>query len=252
MLSTRRLGRSLTVVDECDSTMSLARDLALDEWEAGAVVLAIRQSAGRGRQGRRFVSPAGGLYLTVRMEPLEPVGESWRLGLVAALALREAVAASGGPLLELKWPNDLFLDRSKIAGTLCELVERSRGRTIVLVGLGANVCSSEQELALADAGPAGVLPPLEVREPLAALTCGLLERLERWNGRLREPEGWAAALESVLVAMRGSIGRPISLHRPDGSVIRGRCDGLRDDGALLVALPDGSVEAVLHAERKEF
>jgi BirA family biotin operon repressor/biotin-[acetyl-CoA-carboxylase] ligase len=150
-LRTEQFGRSLHVHAVATSTNDLARELAAAGAAEGTAVLALEQSAGRGRLGRRWMSPPGGLYLSVVLRPAFPV-ERWPLiGLACALGTaagaeahlrlpggrREAVSRDGGGVggpVRLKWPNDLLLDGGKVGGIL---VEASGGAAIC--GIGLNV-----------------------------------------------------------------------------------------------------------------
>src|SRR5947207_10376488 len=116
-------GVRLVMHDALDSTNSEALKLAQGGERGPLWVVAARQTAGRGRRGRNWVSQPGNLYATLLLTDPAPA-ERWpQLSFVAALALRDAVAALA-PALEarvaIKWPNDLLLDGAKVAGILIE------------------------------------------------------------------------------------------------------------------------------------
>jgi BirA family biotin operon repressor/biotin-[acetyl-CoA-carboxylase] ligase len=128
----------LLCVDEVPSVLDLVHELAADGADAGWVVLSDTQTAGRGRQGRRWVSPRGaGIWLGYLFRPghtLEGGVLSLRVGLTAARAL-DAL----GVAVSIKWPNDILLSDRKLAGVLCEA--RGSGPTgWVAIGIGMNVC----------------------------------------------------------------------------------------------------------------
>ncbi len=185
-LAPRPFVRTLVVLEEVDSTNEEARRLAADGAEEGTVVIAGRQSAGRGRQGHAWHSPPGlGLYVSVLLRPRRPPEElpRWSLAAAAAgcLALREFGA--GGASVE--WPNDIVCGSLKIGGTLVEA--RSTGPTSaeLVIGTGINLGHAEDDF------------PAELRGRAGSLRIVLGE----WNG---DREGVAA---SYLRRLGGAGGR---------------------------------------------
>jgi BirA family biotin operon repressor/biotin-[acetyl-CoA-carboxylase] ligase len=248
------LGRPLVVLESCASTMDEARARLGAGAGPGLVVLALEQTAGRGRLGRAFVSPRGGLYLTAALAPPPDPAVAWRLGFAAALAARDAVAAVGGPALGFEWPNDLVLAGRKVGGILAEYLGRGgpAGEPIVLVGIGLNVGPDPRALDPGRAGPAGPIPLRGPARVLPAVAAALLDALRGWAGAVGDEAGWAGALESVRSASAASCGAPVRVQEPDGRVIEGVGEGIRDDGALLVRIAEsagGRVVAVRYGER---
>ena len=132
---------NLLLHEELGSTSDEARRLAQANAPHGTVVAARRQTAGRGRQGRVWVSPAGNLHASFLLRPGVAAVRVPEIGFVAALAVAETVDAvlPAGPAATLKWPNDVQLAGAKVAGLLVELVEDGA----VIVGIGVNVRSEE-------------------------------------------------------------------------------------------------------------
>ncbi len=123
------------ILDEVDSTNRYARDAGIDR---NTAVLARRQSAGKGRDGRRFVSSEGGMYLSlVRFDAL-PVGQGAKYALAAPLAVCETLRAMGISAA-VKWPNDVWVGQAKIAGVLIETEWRDGLIARAIVGIGLNV-----------------------------------------------------------------------------------------------------------------
>ncbi len=127
---------------ETDSTMERARDMAERGVAGGAVAVAERQTAGRGRSGRTWASPEGGLFFTLLERPDLPVADYGRLSILAQLAAAAAIGAATGAEIATRWPNDLYVRGRKIAGVLTELRGEGDRLTWVTVGLGINVNSS--------------------------------------------------------------------------------------------------------------
>ena len=120
-----------------DSTNTKAISIA-KEGLSEAVVIAKRQTGGRGRMGRSFASPEGGLYLSYLTSRLAPGASVLALTPAAALAVRRAIFRTFGLSCAIKYPNDLILQDRKVCGILCESVAME-GRFCVVIGVGINV-----------------------------------------------------------------------------------------------------------------
>jgi len=160
----RALARRWAWVDEVDSTQEELRRLASAREglaEAGLLVAAGRQTAGRGRRGRVWFSPADrGLWFSLLFVPPRPRAEWPFVTALAALALRRSLAGTAGLRCDLKWPNDLLYEGRKVAGILAETVARA-----VALGIGVNLTQAEEEfpedlrdLAVSVAAAAGRAP----------------------------------------------------------------------------------------------
>jgi len=139
-LEPSRFGRSLDLRAETGSTMDDAREAAASVPE-GHVVLADRQSAGRGSRGRRWESPAGvDLYLSIVLKPLIPAATLGALTLAFGAAVAEAVEALvPGARARVKWPNDVLIGDRKCAGVLIESRSAGTEPPTLIAGLGLNV-----------------------------------------------------------------------------------------------------------------
>ena len=190
----------------------------------------MEQDAGRGRQGREWVSEAGNFFgsTLVVLAPGDPVPQS--LSLAAGLALIEAVdlAVPGQPLM-LKWPNDLMLANAKLAGILLE-----RSGDSVIAGFGVNLASAPKIPGRDAAALNGALLP----QAFAPLLAGSFARmLSLW--RSSAPEAFARAwLERA-----HPIGTHLTVHSGSGQKISGIFDGVELDGALRLRR-DGEVEVI--------
>ncbi len=124
--------------EEIDSTNRVARALARDGAPEGTVVYAARQSAGRGRLGKRFHSPQGGLYMSVVLRPVLHSEELMALTACVSVAVHRALRDSG-ILSQIKWVNDLFLNGRKICGILCEGQFSCETPDFIIAGIGLNL-----------------------------------------------------------------------------------------------------------------
>jgi BirA family biotin operon repressor/biotin-[acetyl-CoA-carboxylase] ligase len=130
---------AFAVLGETDSTNSRAMEMAENGAPHGTVVVADAQTGGRGRLGRRWVSPPGkNVYVSLLLRPDLPPGVAPRLSLVAGVALADALEGLGVPGA-LKWPNDLYLGDRKAAGILAEMSSDPDRIRHVVVGAGINV-----------------------------------------------------------------------------------------------------------------
>ena len=224
-----------------DSTQNLARDLARDGAPEGTIVIAESQTAGRGRLGRQWHSPAGcNLYCSLVLRPPLPPIAVPTFALVVGLAVADAVQALLGARAALKWPNDVLLDGRKVAGILTELdaeIERVR---YVIVGIGVNV---NTEAFPADLATRATSLRLAAGHPVdrARFTGGLLAALEARYRRFLA-DGFAA-MRPEWEASAALTGKEVRVTAPEGEV-SGRVVGVDDDGALRLAGPRGELRVV--------
>jgi BirA family biotin operon repressor/biotin-[acetyl-CoA-carboxylase] ligase len=192
-------------------------------------IVAGEQTAGRGRRGAPWVSKPGNLYATMLLTEPSPPPCAPQLSFVAALALHDAVAASApqlGPLLALKWPNDLLLGGAKLAGILVE--GESDPAFTVAIGMGVN-CAHHPESAgypATDLAAAGALVRPDALH--AELAAAMARRLAQWD----RGAGFAGIRADWLRRAAG-LGGDIRVRLPERE-FSGRFEGLDDSGRLLV------------------
>lgn len=238
-LATEAFGRDLDYREEVDSTNRVALERAIAGAPEGATVVAESQSSGRGRRGRRWISPPGvNLYFSVVLRPAIAPARLGQLPLVAAVALHRALSAFAPavPLL-IKWPNDILARRGgKLAGVLCEAGIETDAVRHAVVGIGINVNGRTVPPTLAgvatslarEGGAASSRPRL-----LAAVLNAFEEDYRRW---LAEPalEGFLPYLEEHSTLR----GRTVRVEGLGGRRV-GRVEGIGAGGELLVRGADG-------------
>lgn len=241
----RGLGAGRVALAELHSTLGStnerARELARAGCPAWTVVRALMQTGGRGRSGREWSSPKGGLYLSVVLRP--KFSEVTLLPLAAGLAVREALSGFGVDA-RLKWPNDVLIGSRKIAGLLAEGTSSARGFEWVVLGVGVNIRTPDASVAevatsLADQGTGPVPRADAVAARMIGALVGWYDRLEQ-NGSRDIVTAWSAAsFDWSGQLVEGLVGN---------EVVRGLGRGIDECGALLLEQPDGSVRRLLSGD----
>lgn len=240
-LSTTLLGQPLHTHASVTSTQDLVRAAARAGAPEGLAVAASQQTAGKGRAGRSWWSPPqGGLYVSLLLRPLLPPDHLAWVTMTLALGAVDAIRQLCGLTIDLKWPNDLQWQGRKLAGVLAEGAFLGQQLDYVVAGIGLNVAidfSSQPELAPIAVSLSELTPtPTDPATVLAAL----LSHTERHYLALRAGHSplpaWKARLHT--------LGRPVIAQALNGHTLRGVAADVLPDGALLIELDDGRVEAV--------
>ena len=212
------------------STSDEAKVLAADGAAAGTLVWAGAQSAGRGRQGREWISPTGNFYASLVLRPAVPVATAAQLGFVAALAVADAcVALAPVAAISLKWPNDVLLNGRKLAGILLESQSQGDGMLAWLVlGIGINLATYPVEVEYPATALAAIGADMDAETMLGAVAASFLVWYERW----RDGAGFATIRAEWLARAQG-LGQPMRVRLP-GETRDGIFAGLDTDGALLL------------------
>jgi BirA family transcriptional regulator, biotin operon repressor / biotin---[acetyl-CoA-carboxylase] ligase len=243
----RRVGLGIEVHEEIGSTNDRARALLDVPGGAGRAVVAELQTAGRGRRGRTWVSPAGrNLTMSVAVRPRLAASEAWQLALGAALAARDTCAMHAP--VALKWPNDVVAtDGAKLGGLLLETTLDGALVTAAVIGIGINVNWRRNEM-----------PPelAESATSLADLAGAPIDRAELLGTLLDRLDDEVSAIEdgtSPIARYReacATLGTDVAVHTAD-DVVAGRAADVDERGALvidtgdrLVAIMTGEVQRV--------
>lgn len=215
------------------STMDLASELAASGANHGVVVGADEQSAGRGRRGHEWQSPAGaGLYFSMVTRPSLVSTSLPLVTLAAGVGVRQGIRAATGLAADLKWPNDVIVGRRKLAGILAEGLGLGTGEQAVIIGVGLNVqpAAYPPDVAARATSLEGELGrAIDRSTVLGDVLAGLwdsLAALERNRGDILQ--AWRAASPSATGT------------RVEWDIKHGTTAGIDDGGALLVRTPDGT------------
>jgi len=236
-----KVGGHLVYRDVTVSTNDDVRGLAEAGAPDGLVVLADCQTHGRGRLGRRWVSPAGGsLLLSTLLRYSAPVETASHFTMIAGLALLDAIATINGLRGDLKWPNDVLISGRKVAGILAETQAAGGRLRYVVVGIGLNVdvdFANDPDLAqVASSLSQEAGRPIERGPLLVALVRSLSRRYAALVAGASPFDEWAARLTTVGQEIEAEVG---------DCLIRGVADSVTPEGALRVRMEDGSRRELL-------
>ena len=233
----------LFVFPELDSTNNRLKALASQGASHGTVLIADRQTGGRGRMGRSFLSPPGvGIYMSILLRPECAPQELMHLTCAVAAAMCRAVERSVGLRPGIKWTNDLVWGKQKFAGILTEMgLNAAGGVDWTIVGIGVNCCQKAEDF------------PPDIRDRACSLAMATGQEIDRCRVVAAMMESlWEmdASLftgkEDMLRFYRKNcvtIGKDISVVGA-GEVRHGRALDVDDEGALVVQFSDSHVEAV--------
>jgi BirA family biotin operon repressor/biotin-[acetyl-CoA-carboxylase] ligase len=210
-------------------------------------ITALEQTAGRGRRGNKWSSPAGNLYATLLLKDPASPRRAPELSFVAALAVHDAILDCAPELrgrLMLKWPNDVLCGGAKLAGILIESHGLDTGYGFdtglaLAVGIGVNCRHhpSQTPYPATDLAAFGV--QVSVGNLFSALSAAMMRRLDRWGGG----EGFSAIRADWLDRASG-VGEEIQVRLP-GHTLVGCFEALDEAGCLLLRLADGSIETIV-------
>lgn len=232
---------------ELDSTNDRLKVMARQGAPHGTVLLADRQTGGHGRMGRTFLSPEGmGVYLSILLRPSCAPADLMHLTCATGVAMCEAVEQAARFRPGIKWTNDLVYGKRKLGGILTELGLNPKGGVdYAIIGIGINCCQAETDFAPEIRDIAGSLSMAAGREiDRSQVAAAMMDALCRMSGNLLSGKAW------LLDQYRKdciTVGQDISLLRGE-EVRHGHAVDVDDNGALVVAFPDGSMEAVNSGE----
>lgn len=241
---TDAIGRHIQVFQETTSTNDIIEKLARDGVREGAVVFAESQTKGRGRLGRRWMSPPGkGLWFSVLLRPALRPQQATQMTVATATALARAIQVGAGIRPDIKWPNDILIRGRKVAGILTELNAELDQVKYVVLGIGVDVNLSANEFP-AELKTVATSLRAETGHVISrpGLAVTILRELDRDYTRIRN--GQFAQVADEWEAQCTTIGQNVSIRMGD-RVIRGRAESLSSEGALLVRSEHGHLEPII-------
>jgi len=241
---TKIIGRDIQVFEQTTSTNDVMEKLARDGVKEGVVVFAESQTKGRGRLGRKWISPERkGLWFSVLLRPELRPQEATQLTVASATAVHRPIHTETGLQPEIKWPNDILIGGRKVAGILTEMsAEVDRVRHVIL-GIGIDVNLDRDEFP-ADLRKTATSLKIEAGEMVSRpeLAVAILRELDADYARIGG--GKFAVVADEWESGCVTIGRNVTVHIGDRK-IRGAAEALDDDGALLLRTEHGHLERII-------
>lgn len=229
------------------STNDRLAELAAQGAVEGSVVVAAQQDQGRGRLGRAWASPAGGIYLSLLLRPDAAMLRRLPATLLGALAVAEAISLCCDREAVLKWPNDVQLEGRKVAGILGELTRDEAGHLLIL-GIGVNLAIPEdsfpEELR---ATACSIVSDPSQAPPPAEFLRALFARFEEHYLAVRR--GGGVSILSAASARMPMLGKEVRIRLPERTVV-GVANGLNQTGGLVLEV-DGRREVFVAGEVEE-
>jgi BirA family biotin operon repressor/biotin-[acetyl-CoA-carboxylase] ligase len=231
-------------LENAGSTNTEAKNLFLQGETEGLIVVAKRQSSGRGRKGRPWLSPIGGLYFSIILKPRLGKVNIPLLGLLGACSVFRGLTALGVKNVGLKWPNDVLVGHSKISGILSEAVSIGDETSGVVIGIGVN-----QNCPISDM-PAGlqwpttsVIDEIGKETSVRALLCSIVNEIDALLQIVESDLSFARVLDEWR-EVSSTLGTKVRIHE-DGKTTDGVARDIGPDGALIVETEVGLVNVLL-------
>lgn len=235
-LRTKTIGKRVYYFDSIDSTQNFAIKIASNSKENGTVVISQRQTSGRGRLGRKWLSPPGGIWLSIVLHPKFDISMSTLFPIAASLALSNAIEKTLKKESKVKWPNDVTIKGKKVAGILIDAsIESNKIENLVLgVGINYKVNASQLEKSLKNTenfyGVSSLIENSDSESPVLFIKKFFYE-LERIFELIEK--GYGKIIINNWTKKSSTIGKNVSVSITDGK-IKGKAIRLDDDGALIV------------------
>lgn len=235
-LKTKIIGKRAYYFDSIDSTQNFAVEIAPYSKENGTIVISQKQTRGRGRLGRKWLSPTGGIWISIVLHPKFDISMSTLFPSGAALALSNTIEKIFGKKVELKWPNDVTINGKKVAGMLIDVSIESNKIEYLVLGVGINfkVNSSQLEKSLKNSenfyGVTSLIENSNDESPILFMKDFLFE-LEKIFALLEKGEN--KTIINNWTKKSSTIGKDVLVSTSD-SKIKGKAIRLDNDGALIV------------------
>ncbi len=245
-IDTKWAGKHICYFKELDSTNARAKQEADNGAAEGTLVVTDMQTAGRGRRGRSWNSPAGvNLYFTLILKPVYQPDKAAMVTLVMALAVAEGISLTCGMEAEIKWPNDVVVNGKKVCGILTEMNVEHGQIQCVAVGVGVNVGLQEFPPEIADKAAS---LEAECGKPVsrAALAANILKAFEKYYESFLQ-ELSLSCIRDKYNRRLVNRDREVRVLDPQGE-FQGIARGINEFGELLVERDDGSVTIVFAGE----
>ena len=234
----------MKLLDNVGSTNTEAKNLIIQGETEGLIVIAKSQTTGRGRKDRPWLSPKGGLYFSIILKPRLGAENAPLLGLLGACAVSRSLNELGIRRVGLKWPNDVLIGHSKIAGILSEAVYIGGDLAGIVIGIGVN-----QNCPVSDMPPGLQWPTTSVIDEIGeetsieALLCSIVNEIDSLLQVVERDSSFAAVLNEWR-EVSSTLGVRVRVHE-DGKTTDGVAKDIGSNGSLIVETEDGLVNVLL-------
>ncbi|KZX10717.1 biotin--[acetyl-CoA-carboxylase] ligase [Methanobrevibacter filiformis] len=245
-LKTETIGKEIFYFKEVNSTNSVAKFLAKNGTDDGAVVLSEVQLNGKGRRGKKWESPSGGVWLSIILKPKISPSKASLITLATGVVVAKTLKAMGVDA-KIKWPNDILINNKKVCGILTEAHANYKSVDYVIVGIGIDT-----NLNL------DILPPI-IKEGTTSLKKELkkdiddneiiytfLNEFELMYEKFQKEK-----FEDILNEWRlltQTIGSYVEIKQPFGKILKGHAVGITNSGALIIESENGELTKVISGE----
>ncbi len=245
-LETSYIGHDIRYYSEVDSTNQVAKELAEEGASEGTIIIAEVQRRGRGRRGKRWLSPEGGVWMSIILRPGIPPAKAPLLTLVTGVAVAKTLQTECGLDVGIKWPNDILIGDKKVCGILTE-AEADKGTldyVVVGIGIDLNVDLEEFPPELKD-GATSLQQELQREIYGVGVVQRFLKNFEELYEEFKDSQ--FPEILSEWRRLSKTIGRYVEVHKK-GRIVYGEAVGITKDGILVLELDDGTLRKIISGE----
>ena len=235
-LKTKLIGKRVYYFEEIDSTQNFAQNIAADKKENGTIIIAEKQTSGRGRLDRKWTSPKGGIWFSLIIHPKFDVSSSTLIPILSAVALSKSIKSVLGIETEVKWPNDITMNGKKVAGVLVDASFQTNSIDYLILGIGINfdIDAKKLEKRLTKTPNFYGIDSLRGKEDKTPPKKLLKEFLLQFEKNLFQlDKGEKSKIIKEWTKRAAGIGKKITINTSNGK-ISGISQGIDNDGALKI------------------
>ena len=245
-LKTNFMGHDIHYFNEVDSTNEVAKYLAEEGAEDGTVVVAEIQNKGKGRRGKTWISPPGGIWMSVILRPEIPPHRASQLTLVTGVVVAKTIKEELNIDVGIKWPNDILIGKKKVCGILTEVNATLDKVNYLVVGIGIDM-NVDVPMLPSDLqkGATSLKNELDTEINGALLVQRFLQNFENIYNDFKD--GKFPEILDEWRAMSSTIGTSVEV-RTRGKRVQGYAVGINKEGILIIEMEDGSLRKMISGE----
>ena len=235
-LKTEVIGKRIYYFEEIDSTQNFAQQIASDKKENGTIIIAEKQTTGRGRLNRKWTSPKGGMWFSLIIHPKFDVSSSTLIPILSAVALSKSIKTVLGIKTEVKWPNDITMNGKKVAGMLVDASFQANNIDYLILGIGINfdIDAKKLEKRLSKTPNFYGVNSLRRKDDKTPPKVLLKEFLLQFEKNLSQLDnGKKSKIVKEWTRRAIGIGKKMTINTSNGK-ISGISQGIDNDGALKI------------------